>query len=123
MSLVGNQRAKIGCCFSSWYGIITRIPQGSILGPLIVNIFINDLCFLQIKSEICNFAAGNSLYSCDAELGTFISNLEYEIRNILSWFRYNSLKANPGKFQFMILGLSDDKFFILKINAIDIRNN
>ena len=32
------------------------------------------------------------------------------------------MKANPDKFQFMILGPSDDKFLILKINAIEIRN-
>ena len=42
--------------------------------------------------------------------------------NILNWFRYNYIKANPEKFQFMILGLSDDKCFILKINAIKTRN-
>ena len=42
--------------------------------------------------------------------------------NILNWFRYNSMKANPDKFQFMILGPSDDKCFILKINTIEIRN-
>ena len=32
------------------------------------------------------------------------------------------MKANPDEFQFMILGLSDDKCFILKINVIEIRN-
>ena len=42
--------------------------------------------------------------------------------NILNWFRYNSVKTNPDKFQFMILGLSDDECFILKINATEIRN-
>ena len=40
--------------------------------------------------------------------------------NILSWFRYNSLKTNPGKFQFMILGPSDGKCSVLKINATEI---
>ena len=117
-----KQRTKIGCSFSSWYDIITGIPQGSILGPLLFNIFINDLFLLQIKSEICNFADDNTLYSCDKELGTVISNLKYDMTNILNWFRYNSMKANPDKFQFMILGPSDDKCFILKINAIEIRN-
>ena len=32
------------------------------------------------------------------------------------------MKTNPDKFQFMILGSSDDKYFILKINANEIRN-
>ena len=61
--------------------------------------------------------------SCDTELGMVISNLKYDMTNILDWFRSNSMKANPDKFQFMILEPSDDdKCFILKINAIEIRN-
>ena len=40
--------------------------------------------------------------------------------NILNWFRYNSIKANPDKFQFMIPDPSDDKYFTLKINDIEI---
>ena len=42
--------------------------------------------------------------------------------NILNWFRYNSMMANPENFQFMIPGPSDDKCSILKINVIEIRN-
>ena len=42
--------------------------------------------------------------------------------NILNWFRYNSMKANPDKFQFMVLGHCDDKCFILKMNTIEISN-
>ena len=41
---------------------------------------------------------------------------------IFNWFRYNSVKANQNKFLFMILEPSDDRCFILKINAIEIRN-
>ena len=117
-----KQRTKIGCSLSSWYDIITGIPQGSILGPLLFNIFINDLFLLQIESEICNFADDNKLYSCDKELGMVISNLKSDMTNILNWFRYNSMKANPDKFQFMVLGHCDDKCFILKMNTIEISN-
>ena len=62
-----------------------------------------------------------SFYSCDKELGTVISNVKYDMTNILNWFRYNSMKANPDKFQFMILRPSDDKCFLLKIHATEIR--
>ena len=65
-----------------------------------------------MKSEICNFADDNTLYSCNKELGTVISNVKYDMTNILYWFIYNSMKANPDKFQFMILGLSNEKCFV-----------
>ena len=75
-----------------------------------------------MKSKVCTFADDNTLYRCDKEIGTVISNLKFDMTNILNWFRYNSVKDNPDKFQFMILGLTDYKRFILKVNSNEIRN-
>ena len=90
-------------------GSASKIPQGSILGPLLFNIFIDDIFFFVENSEICNFADDNAVYLCGKDLPKIKDDLICAMKNILKWFRLNSLKVNPGKFQFTILG---DKTYI-----------
>ena len=63
------------------------------------------------QSAVCNFADDNTLYSCGEWLTEVKENLIFDTKGILYWFRLNLVKANPGKFQFMILGIT----FITKI--------
>ena len=56
-----KQRTKIGDSFNKYQRIITGVPQGSILGPLFFNIFINDLFLSTDKSTIYNYADDNIL--------------------------------------------------------------
>ena len=58
-----KQRTKVGSSYSKWSEIKHGIPQGSILGSLLFNIFRNSLFFVIEKSDICNFADDNILYS------------------------------------------------------------
>ena len=118
-----KQRTKIGSSYSDWYEIVRGVPQGSILGPLLFNIFINDLFLFIEKANICNFADDNSIYSCTKNLRTVLKNLKHDMINVSKWFKVNSMKANPKKFQFMILGKGTRQTITLNINNIKIRES
>ena len=108
---------KIGSSFSSLCHINTGVPQGSVLAPIIFNIFINDLFFFTTKPEVCNFADDNTLYSCNKNLEHVFSNLIYDLRNVLDWFKINSMKGNPGKFQFPVLGVKNIVQYTINVNG------
>ena len=114
-----KQITKVGSAYSKWSKIRLGIPQGSLLGPLLFNIFINDIFMIE-QSDICNFADDNTLYSCGERLNEIKENLVSDTKRILNWFRLNSLKANPGKFQLTILGDKSHHKHLLKINSIKV---
>ena len=58
---VGRVNTKIGFSYSSWYDIVRSVLEGSILGPLLFNLFMNDFFFVITMSEECNFADDNTL--------------------------------------------------------------
>ena len=118
-----KQRTKVSSSDSDWYDIVRGVPQGSILGPLFFNLFINDLFLFIERTNICNFADDNTIYSCNINLQTILIDLKFDMQNILKWFKANSVKSNPEKFQFMVLGSSTRPSIILNINNIKIRES
>ena len=58
-----KQRKKIGSWYSDWANVTRGIAQRSILGPLIFNIFINDIFLFIEKSDMSNFTYDNTLFS------------------------------------------------------------
>ena len=91
------------------------------LDPLLFNIFINDLFLFIEKTNICNFADNNTIYSCNNNLQTVLRNLKHDMTNTSKWFKANSMTANSKKF--MILGEGTRQTVILNINNIKIRES
>ena len=96
-----KQRVKVGSEFSEWLGIKSGVPQGSVLGPLFFNIFINDLLLSIKEPEVCNFADDTTIYKSRKDIEDVVVNLEEDLSSTLDWFKDNHMAANPGKFQVM----------------------
>ena len=97
-----KQCVKINNEFSSWKEIKSGVPQGSILGPLLFNIYINDLFYFIDNASIANYADDNMPYLTNESLEILISNLEIEINTLNNWFKSNYLSSNDDKNKLLV---------------------
>ena len=98
------QRTKINTCFSSWTELLLGVPQGSVLGPLLFNIYLNDLFWFNEQSDVCNFADDTTLHACDRELNTVLLRLEHDTLIAIEWFGWNYMKLNEDKCHLLVAG-------------------
>ena len=95
--VVTFKKVKINDKFSSFEEILFGLSHGSILGPLLFNIFISDLFLILNNIEIASCANDNTPYCSYKNFEDVITCLEKTADDLFTWFDNNGMKVNPNK--------------------------
>ena len=111
-----KQRVKINGSYSEWRNINQGVPQGSVLGPLLFNTYINDLFMFMSDSMIYNYADDTTIYASDYKKEEIIRKLENDTAILSNWFGDNSMKVNGEKCHRIFFSNVQSTSITIKIN-------
>ncbi len=111
---------------SLWQSIKSGVPQGSVLGPLLFNIYLNDLSKVIIHSKMIIYADDMKIFNADID-GLNANNLADDLNAVVSWMRQWQLTINKNKCNVVHIGKGNPKrnYFIedQQLNVLSIFND
>ena len=116
-----KQRVRLISTYSEWIDILFGVPQGSILGPLLFNIFLCNLFLFLHDIPVANYADDNTPYCTGLKISDVLIKLENAAETLLQWFKDNRMKANPDKYHLLINNTKES--FQIKIGNETISNS
>ena len=97
--------------------IVFGVPQGSILGSLLFNIFLADQFFIVNSMDIANYADDNTPYVTANDVDSLIASLKEASKSLFTWFDNNLMKSNADKCHLLV---SSNEKVTIKIGSHEI---
>ena len=117
-----NNRVKLGPQTSSWRRVNRGCPQGSALGPLLWNIFQNDLTY-EINNNLSMYTDDHQLYEVWDNIPTINANLNANATKASQWYESNLLQGNLSKYHTMLsTNKQEDNGIQLSVHGTDIES-
>ena len=110
-SFLGSRknRVKLQDLKSVWKEQTRGCPQGSSFGPLLWNLFQNDLPSYTESENLFMYADDHQIYTIGDSIEIAAQELKEETEKITQWYKENLLKANPRKFQIIVIDPKSSK--------------
>ena len=98
-----TQVVKVEASVSAKQSIKSGVPQGSILGPLLFLLYINDLTLTVAHSAIDLYADDSSLYKTGKHIQDVQINIQHNVDQVAKWCKKNSMSLNSDKTKSMVI--------------------
>lgn len=105
-----KQRVQIGDTLSDYKIIKSGVPQGSILGPILFVVFINDISNLKLNGSLNLYADDTAIFNKDRNQELLVSKTNEDIVSVTNYFMVNRLIVNESKTKLMLFHSPQKRF-------------